>query len=90
MSISKPNFEDYRIATRLHGDGGAPGMALSLSGHGQPEQINGEIVSATSPAHGATAFPPGGDKAGGAAGRGPEPRLLTRHSWADPPSSASR
>jgi predicted permease len=46
MSISRPNYEDYRDRNQTFTEMSArQGMALSLSGHGQPEQIVGEIVS---------------------------------------------
>ena len=46
MSISKPNFEDYRDRNQTFAEMAAyQGLALSLSGRGEPEQINGEIVT---------------------------------------------
>ncbi len=46
MAISKPNFEDYRDRNQTFTEMAArQGVALSLSGHGEPVQINGEIVS---------------------------------------------
>jgi predicted permease len=46
MSISKPNFEDYRDRNQTFTEMAANlGLALSLSGRGEPEQINGELVS---------------------------------------------
>jgi putative ABC transport system permease protein len=46
MSISRPNFEDYRDRNQTFSEMAAyQGLALSLSGRGEPEQINGEMVS---------------------------------------------